>query len=198
MIANPNDGNTPKIELATPTIVVSAGGLITATIEQEKGYVSGGSTSATQQLTTQAAKTVTPGKTAQTAVAAGRYTTGAVQVQGDSNLKAENIVKGKSIFGVSGTAEIKTAATGTLEFKQYSFTVCYAYGTSAKSQTISAGSPSAEISSYDDSLILILINTYGGFPTPTTSGLTAITNVTTESRYIKLYMITSATFSFAV
>lgn len=103
MIANPNDGNSPRVEVATPTIDVSAGGLITATTEQEKGYVPGGTKSATQQLTTQGAKTVTPGTTAQTAVASGRYTTGAVQVAGDANLVPENIAEGVSIFGVTGT-----------------------------------------------------------------------------------------------
>lgn len=103
MIANPNDGNSPRVEVATPMIDVSAGGLITATTEQEKGYVSGGMKSATQQLTTQGAKTVTPGTTAQTAVASGRYTTGAVQVAGDANLVPENIAEGVSIFGVTGT-----------------------------------------------------------------------------------------------
>lgn len=103
MIANPNDGNSPRVEVATPMIDVSAGGLITATSEQEKGYVSGGTKSATQQLTTQGAKTVTPGTTAQTAVASGRYTTGAVQVAGDANLVPENIAEGVSIFGVTGT-----------------------------------------------------------------------------------------------
>lgn len=103
MIANPNDGNSPRVEVATPTIDVSEGGLITATTEQEAGYVPGGSKSATQQLPTQAAKTVTPGTTNQTAVASGRYTTGDVVVSGDANLKAENIAEGVSIFGVSGT-----------------------------------------------------------------------------------------------
>lgn len=103
MIANPNDGNSPRVEVATPMIDVSAGGLITAKTEQEKGYVPGGTKSATQQLTTQAAKTVTPGTTAQTAVASGRYTTGAVQVAGDANLVPENIAEGVSIFGVTGT-----------------------------------------------------------------------------------------------
>ena len=103
MIANPNDGNSPRVEVATPMIDVSAGGLITATTEQAKGYVPGGTKSATQQLTTQGAKTVTPGTTAQTAVASGRYTTGAVQVAGDANLVPENIAEGVNIFGVSGT-----------------------------------------------------------------------------------------------
>lgn len=103
MIANPNDGNSPRVEVATPTIDVSAGGLITATTEQEKGYVPGGTKSATQQLTTQGAKTVTPTTTNQTAVASGRYTTGDVKVAGDANLVPENIAEGVSIFGVTGT-----------------------------------------------------------------------------------------------
>lgn len=103
MIANPNDGNSPRVEVATPMIDVSAGGLITATTEQEKGYVPGGTKSATQQLTTQGAKTVTPGTSNQTAVASGRYTTGDVKVAGDANLVAENIAEGVSIFGVTGT-----------------------------------------------------------------------------------------------
>lgn len=103
MIANPNDGNSPRVEVATPTIDVSAGGLITATTEQAKGYVPGGTKSATQQLTTQGAATITPGTTAQTAVASGRYTTGDVVVAGDENLVPENIAEGVSIFGVSGT-----------------------------------------------------------------------------------------------
>ncbi len=103
MIANPNDGNSPRVEVATPTISVSSGGLITATTEQEKGYVPGGTKSATQQLTTQGAKTVTPTTTTQTAVASGRYTTGDVVVSGDANLVPENIAEGVSIFGITGT-----------------------------------------------------------------------------------------------
>lgn len=55
----------------TPTITVSSVGLITATA---------GDKSATKQLTTQAAKTITPSTSSQTAVASGRYTTGAVTV----------------------------------------------------------------------------------------------------------------------
>ncbi len=103
MIANPNDGNSPRVEVATPMIDVSAGGLITAKTEQEKGYVPGGTKSATQQLTTQGAATITPGTTEQVAVASGRYTTGDVQVAGDANLVPENIAEGVSIFGVDGT-----------------------------------------------------------------------------------------------
>ena len=114
MIANPNDGNSPRVEVATPMLDVSAGGLITATTEQEKGYVSGGTKSATQQLTTQGAKTVTPTTTNQTAVASGRYTTGDVVVSGDANLVPENIAEGVSIFGVQGTL-----SGGGLEWIKY-------------------------------------------------------------------------------
>lgn len=103
MIANPNDGNSPQVEVATPTISVSAGGLITASTQQGKGYVPGGSKSATQQLPTQGAKTVTPTTTEQIAVASGTYTTGDIKVAGDANLVAENIAEGVSIFGVTGT-----------------------------------------------------------------------------------------------
>lgn len=96
-------GTLPEVIQATPTISVSSGGLITASATQSGGIVTAGSKSTAQQLTTQGAKTVTPGKTAQTAVASGRYTTGDVDVAGDVNLKAENIAEGVSIFGVQGT-----------------------------------------------------------------------------------------------
>lgn len=79
---------------STPEITVSSAGLITATA---------GTKSATKQLSTQAAAAITPGTSDKTAVSSGVYTTGAITVKGDSNLKAENIKSGVSIFGVSGT-----------------------------------------------------------------------------------------------
>lgn len=96
-------GTLAEVQQATPSISVSSSGLITASATQSGGIVEGGTKSSTKQLTTQAAKTVTPGTTAQTAVASGRYTTGAVQVAGDANLVPENIAEGVSIFGVTGT-----------------------------------------------------------------------------------------------
>lgn len=77
-----------------PTITVGADGLITS---------SAGEKSATKQLPTQAAKTITPGYSPLQAVAAGKYTTGKVSVKGDTNFIASNIKKGVSIFGVVGT-----------------------------------------------------------------------------------------------
>lgn len=61
----------PAPSYDTPSIDVSTAGLITASANGKSG---------TKQLTTQAAKTVTPSTSEQTAVASGRYTTGAVKV----------------------------------------------------------------------------------------------------------------------
>ena len=108
----------PTATQATPSITVSSGGLITAKSTQTAGYVASGTKQATKQLTTQAAKTVTPTTSNQTAVASGRYTTGAVTVKGDANLVAGNIKKGVSIFGVTGTHEGGTTPTGTLNITE--------------------------------------------------------------------------------
>ncbi len=87
---------------AAPTITISSAGLVTASSTQAAGYVTAGTKSATKQLTTQAATTITPGTAAKTAVAAGTYTTGAIQVAGASTLIPSNIKSGVSIFGVTG------------------------------------------------------------------------------------------------
>ncbi len=95
----------PTVLQGTPVITVSEAGLITAKATQNPGYVNSGSKSSTQQLDTQAAKTITPTTSSQTAVAKNVYTTGEVTVAGDANLKAENIANGVSIFGVTGTLD---------------------------------------------------------------------------------------------
>lgn len=94
----------PTAAQATPTISVSASGLIIASAKQEEGYVAAGTKSAMEQLTTQAAQTITPGTSNKT-IASGRYLTGTQTIKGDSNLVAENIKKGVSIFGVNGSFE---------------------------------------------------------------------------------------------
>lgn len=67
---------------ADPSVAInSSTGLVTASHYQHYGYIeSTGTTTKTLQLSTQGATTVTPSETAQTAVAAGKYTTGAVTV----------------------------------------------------------------------------------------------------------------------
>lgn len=90
---------------ATPTISVDiTTGLITAEAIQTAGYVVAGVKSNTRQLAFQAATTITPGTTDQTVVSAKTYVGGKITVKGDANLVASNIVSGKSIFGVVGTA----------------------------------------------------------------------------------------------
>lgn len=163
MIANPNDGNSPRVEVATPMIDVSAGGLITATTEQAKGYVPGGTKSATQQLTTQGAKTVTPGTTAQTAVASGRYTTGAVQVAGDANLVPENIAEGVSIFGVDGTHSGGGGELVTVIFSKFrsSGTLTYVNGDGSY-HTASNSSGDVSLSVLKNSIALLSEGNHGG------------------------------------
>lgn len=51
------------------------------------------------------AKIITPSTTSQTAISAGYYASGKITVVGDSNLIADNIKKGTSIFGVNGNYE---------------------------------------------------------------------------------------------
>lgn len=53
--------------------------------------------------TRQAAKTYTPGTSNQT-IPAGTFLTGAATIAGDADLTAANIVKGKNIFNVAGSA----------------------------------------------------------------------------------------------
>lgn len=93
----------PTATQATPSITVDSTGLITASATQSEGYVTAGTTTATQQLTKQLGKTVTPGTSDVVAVESGKYTTGTIYVKGDANLVAGNIKSGTSIFGVTGT-----------------------------------------------------------------------------------------------
>lgn len=112
----------PKAAQATPSISVSSDGIITASVYQNEGYVLSGTKSAKHPLNTQSGKTVTPSTTQQTAVASKKYTTGNVYVAGDSNLTADNIKKGISIFGVTGSYE-GTSSSGDNKLKVFSGTV---------------------------------------------------------------------------
>ena len=120
--------STPATSItANPSISVSSAGLITATASATKnvtpsvsaGYVSSGtagtitvSGSNTQQLSTQAAQTITPTTTDQT-IASGKYLTGTQTIKGDANLVASNIISGKSIFGVAGSVAFQTIYSGS-------------------------------------------------------------------------------------
>lgn len=97
---------------ATPSISVSSSGLITASATQSAGYVSAGTKSGTKQLTTKGATTYTPSTSNQT-IASGTYLTGTQTIKGDSNLVADNIKSGTSIFGVTGTYEGSGSSGGS-------------------------------------------------------------------------------------
>ena len=73
-------GTISTEEQSTPTIDVDENGLVTASSVQETGYVVGGTKSATQQLDTQEAVTITPTKSSQTVVTMGKFTTGDITV----------------------------------------------------------------------------------------------------------------------
>lgn len=73
-------GTIPTVEQAVPDISITSDGLITASVAQIEGYIEEGASSATQQLVTQGAKTITPSTSEQTAVVAGVYTTGDIKV----------------------------------------------------------------------------------------------------------------------
>lgn len=96
-------------EQATPNISIDNTGLITASVSQEEGYIEVGVKSSTKQLTVQAAQTITPGISNKT-IASGTYLTGTQTIKGDANLVAANIKKGVSIFGVTGTLEVRSKA----------------------------------------------------------------------------------------
>ena len=117
---------------ANPSISVnSSTGVITATASASQsvtptvsaGYVGSGtagtitvSGSSTEALSTQAAATITPTDTAQTAVAANKYTTGAVTVEGVvcENLTAANIVSGVTVkVGTATDDDSVASVTGT-------------------------------------------------------------------------------------
>ena len=80
------NGSLSEVTQATPGISVSSSGLITASVTQSGGIVSSGTKSATKQLSS----------------------------SDDYNFVAENIKKGYSIFGVTGTLEYIEPATVTV------------------------------------------------------------------------------------
>ena len=74
-------GTIATVEGATPDISVSSDGLIAASVSNPKGYQTRSTTkTATQQLTTKGATTITPSSASQIAVNSGVYTTGKITV----------------------------------------------------------------------------------------------------------------------
>lgn len=102
-------GTIPTVIQATPSISIDTNGKITASSTQTAGYVTAGTKSGTKQLTIQAAKTITPTKSSQTAVAKNVYTTGAVTV---ASIPAEYIIPSDEFTITSnGTYDITNYAS---------------------------------------------------------------------------------------
>ena len=142
--------STPATSItANPSISVNSSGLITATASATKsvtptvseGYVSSGtagtitvSGSNTSQLSTQAGTTITPTESEQTAVASGKYTTGAVKVGAIPSTYVGTGVTRRDSDDLSASGATVTAPSG--------------YYAESATKTISSGSatPAASIS----------------------------------------------------
>mgnify|MGYP003290118251 CR=1 FL=1 len=101
-------GTSASVSTGTNTLTLSK--TVSVTPSVSAGYVSSGTAgnsevSLTASVTTKSAATITPGTSNQT-IASGTYLTGTQTISGDANLVASNIVSGKTIFGVSGSAQI--------------------------------------------------------------------------------------------
>lgn len=101
-------GTSASVSTGTNTLTLSK--TVSVTPSVTAGYVASGtagnsSVSLTASVTTKGATTFTPGTSNQT-ISSGTYLTGTQTISGDANLVASNIVSGKSIFGVAGSAKI--------------------------------------------------------------------------------------------
>ena len=80
-----------------------ADAVATDMLDGKTGYVDGVKVTGTIQ--SKAAATYTPGTSDQT-ISGAQYLSGTQTIKGDANLIAGNILKGKTIFGVSGSLEL--------------------------------------------------------------------------------------------
>jgi hypothetical protein len=104
----PEAGGSGEITLQSKTVTPTASSQI---VSADSGYdgldtvtVNAIPSTYVQPTATKSTTTYTPTTTDQT-IASGTYLTGVQTIKGDANLIPANIVSGKSIFGVEGTAE---------------------------------------------------------------------------------------------
>ena len=101
-------GTSATVSTGSNTLTLTK--TVSVTPNVTAGYVSSGtagnsSVSLTANVTTKAAATLQPGTTAVT-IAAGTYCTGAQTIAAEPNYVAANIVSGKSLWGLAGSAAV--------------------------------------------------------------------------------------------
>ena len=179
--------STPATSVtANPSISVSSGGLITATASATKnvtpsvsaGWVSSGtagtitvSGSNTSQLSTEASKTVTPTESEQTAVASGKYTTGAIKVGAISSSYVGSGITRRDSTDLSASGATVSVPSGY-----------YASNASKSVSSGTEGTPTATkgtVSNHSISVTPSVTNT-GGYISGSTKTGTAVTVTASE------------------
>ncbi len=179
-----------SIDTATGKITATVDGSSNITPTITAGYVAAGTSGkitvtgiSSYTLTIQAAKTITPTETAQTAVASGRYTTGAITVA-----KISSTYVGTGVTKKSAVDIILNDEEGTIEVPAgyYSVTADYALplgGASIANKTVTF-TPAITVSS-------------NGKITATVSGSTTVTPTTTGGYISNSYIAPSGTVTIS-
>ena len=112
-----------KVDEEFDNQVVPAGTAVASNVFSGKTFINSTGETITGTMANNGTKTITPSASTQT-LGAGYYDK--ITINGDADLVAANIVSGKNIFGVTGTATVgKEYATGTLAMTYNSTTEFY-------------------------------------------------------------------------
>ncbi len=166
---------------------------VNGTYNIQKGYTDGGKV--TQSIPTQGGSTTTPGASDKTIVAANRYVTGDIKVKGDANLIAANIISGKSIFGVAGTASIESL--GGKKYKSETGTITTGENYDWNPITVNCGfQPSIVVVMFSSRKFICLsaINSNIWYEIGTTNGVSSLGGLTSTGFDFKIYGKTAYTY----
>lgn len=161
-------GALADVTQATPAITVDAAGKITASATQAAGVVAAGTKSATKQLPVQAAKTVIPSASAQTAVGEGVFTTGIVTVAAVYAVIGVTYPSGSVCTCTNGTLTLTAKGTGGK-----AIFVIPSAGTWTVTAVSSSKSTSKTVSITDEGQVETVVLTYEFFIFKNGSGLTS-------------------------